>query len=728
MRWTICFFSFLILSIFLISCYPEVNCSSYDFPSNDPVDAVIVDSEDVYEQNANDRLDVLFNSQWKFAKSDIPNAKEVGFDDSSWETIELPHTWNNIDGQDGGGDYYRGIGWYRKQYNFLSEFSDKKIFIKFEAANIITDLYVNGVHAGQHKGGYAAFTFDVTELVNFEQENVFAVKVDNSEGINIAPLAGDFTFCGGIYRPVHLLVTNKVHISPLDYGSPGIYLKQSNVSETSADLSVITKAKNDSGEDLEVTVCSVIRDANDSVVYTLTSTKFLPEHSTYDFGQPIEIENPKLWNGKEDPYLYKVEVKIKLGNTVVDIVEQPLGFRFFHVDKENGFFLNGKKLSLHGVAMHEDRKDKGRAISDNDREEDISLIEELGCNFVRLAHYQHAEKTYRLCDEKGLVVWTEIPLINKISTDTEFSDNTENQLKELIRQNYNHPSICFWGIFNEITFAFGHNPKELIKKLHCIAENEDHGRLTTAASYASYTSLLGTILPNLMRSTNWITDLIAFNKYWGWYYGTYNDFTPWMNIVYNYLNSHNYRTEGVGISEYGAGANIMQYDQDPQPPGTLGAFGNWHPEAYQSLFHEYHWLEMKNMEYLWCTAIWACFDFASDSRNEGDMPGINDKGIITHDRKVKKDSFFWYRANWSDEPTVYITGRRFLPSIKNSTIDVKVYSNCDSVELFVNNMSQGSMESDDRIYIWNNVFLPDENNLIEAVGICSGMTYNDSVQ
>lgn len=653
---------------------------------------------------ANDRVDININDVWKFYRADVAGAEGVGFDDSEWDTLDLPHTYNAFDGQDGGG-YYRGIAWYRKHYTIPSAYSGKRIFLYFESASKAADVYVNGAYIGRHEGSYASFCFDITDRVNSGSDNVIAVKIDNSSAVDIAPLSGDFTQWGGICRTIHLLITNNVHVTPLDYASPGVYLTQTNVSSGSADLEVKTKIRNDNTVSKNVTVRSIVKRADDSVVTTLTDTHSVASESNYDFVQNTTISNPHLWKGRSDPYLYKVFVEVEVDSVVVDIVEQSLGLRYYSVDTDNGFYLNGQYLDLRGVAIHEDREDKGRAISDADRQQDIDIIMEMGCNFVRLSHYQHAEKIYNLADENGLVIWTEIPLVNKILDTTPFADNAKKQLKELIRQNYNHPSVLFWGLFNEITLVGGPDPTTLVNELNTLAHQEDTTRLTTAASSSD------------AHATNWIPDIISFNKYFGWYGSSAAAFAGWAD------NMHANRPfDEIGISEYGAGASIHHHEENPPSPSPGGP---WHPEEYQNYFHEVHWMAMKTRPYLWCKTIWNGFDFGADHRNEGDRPGINDKGMVIRDRTVKKDAYYWYKSNWSDEPVVYISSRRFTPRYQNP-VQVKVYSNCDSVELFINGSSKSSTTGTDHIFKWTNIKLKPGTNEIKAVGTIGVDEYEDT--
>lgn len=653
-----------------------------------------------YTPPANNRVDLDLNSTWKFYKGDVSGAQNVSFNDSSWTSINIPHTWNNMDGQDGGNNYYRGIGWYRKHYTVSSSYSGRKFFLQFDGANTVSDVYVNGNYLGQHKGGQAAFRFEATQYITVGGDNVIAVKVNNAYNADIPPLSADFTFFGGIYRGVHLLVTDKLLVRVLDYASPGVYLKQTNVSSSSANLQVTVKVNNGYSTAKTVTLNSVIVDAGGNIVQTLTSTQSITSATSYDFVQTTTINSPHLWNGLSDPYLYKVYVEVKDGSTVTDLVDQPLGFRYFSVDANNGFYLNGSYVNLRGVNRHQDRLNKGWAIGAAEHLEDFNLIKEMGCNSIRLAHYQHAEYFYDLCDSNGMVVWAEIPLVNKVTISTAFYDNAKQQMTELIRQNYNHPSICFWGIGNEIGST--PDPNELLTQLDDLVGVEDPTRLSTYASNHGNSD-----------AKNWHTDVTGFNKYYGWYGGSYNDFAGWADGIHS-----SYPTKKVGVSEYGAGSSINFHSETPVSQD--------HTEEYQNLFHETHWLAMKTRNFLWGKYIWNMFDFAVDSRNEGDTPGRNDKGMVTFDRLTKKDCFYWYKANWTSSPFVYISSRRFT-NRTNNNVEVKIYSNCDSVELKVNGVSKGSKSATgDKIFKWTGVLLASGSNSIQAIGTKSSIQYTDS--
>ncbi len=656
-----------------------------------------------YSPPVSPRTDISLDTGWKFNRSDISGAAAPSFDDSGWSTVAVPHTWNAQDGQNGGSNYYRGIGWYRRHFTISADQAGRRYYLQFDGSNIVTNVFVNGTGVGAHSGGFAAFRFDITQYVHVGADNIIAVKVNNASNADIPPLSGDFTFFGGLYRGVHLFAVDSLQFRMLDYGSSGVYLKQSLVSETSANLEITAKSFNNYGSAKSVTLETTIVDATGNVVDTLSTTHTIPAGTGYDFVQTTTIDHPHLWNGLTDPYLYKVYLSLKDGATVTDSVSQPLGLRYFRVDASRGFFLNGRYLDLHGVNRHQDRLNLGWAIGNAQHLEDFQLIEEMGATAIRLAHYQHAQYFYDLCDTNGMIVWAEIPLINSITESTAFYANAKQQLTELIRQNYNHPAICFWSIANEITLAAGPDTNNLLTQLETLASTEDPTRLTTIGSNAWDGS-----------PVNWHTDLVDFNKYYGWYYGGFSDFAGWADGIHA-----SYPAKCIGVSEYGAGSGLSLHSLAP----TEGD----HTEEYQNLFHEAHWLAMKTRPFLWSKFVWNMFDFAADARNEGDTPGRNDKGLVSFDRRIKKDAYFWYKANWSTAPMVYITSRRFTQRTSRST-PIKVYANCDSVELRINGVSKGVHNATgDRIFTWTGMTLAGGANTIEVIGTKSGVLCSDTV-
>ncbi|HKW30394.1 MAG TPA: glycoside hydrolase family 2 TIM barrel-domain containing protein [Verrucomicrobiae bacterium] len=661
-----------------------------------------------YTPPANNRVDINLDSGWRFVQQDVSGAPATNFDDSSWTSLNLPHTWDVSHGQDGPGTaYYRGIGWYRTHCPVDNSYAGRHFFLKFDGAFLVTDVYVNGNLLGEHQGGFAAFVFDVTPYLNVGGDNVIAVKVNNAANANIPPLAADFTFWGGIYRDVHLLVTDPVQISPLDYGSPGVYLTTTSVSSNSANLQVTTVVSNSTASAQTVTVRAIVTDAGSNIVTMLSNVVTLPAASISNVVASTVVANPHLWNGLADPYLYQTFVEVWNGTNAVDVVAQPLGFRYFSVDPNNGFFLNGQHYDLHGVNLHQDWLNCGWALTNAQRETNFLFIKEIGATAVRLSHYEHDDYTYQLADQNGVVVWSEIPLIDYITASAAFTSNTGQQLIEMIKQRYNHPSVVCWSVFNEVTLNSGPSPAALVSQLAQIAAQQDPTRPSTAGANSSDND-----------PTTLYTQLIDFNKYYGWYNGILSDFGPWAD------NFHaTYPTRSVGVSEYGAGANIYQHSENPvTEPANAGAY---HPEEYQNLYHESYWQQMKVRPFLWSKFIWNLFDFASDGRNEGNAPGRNDKGLVTYDRQVRKDAFYWYKANWAMDPMVYITGHTFTNRLTNA-ITAKVYANCDSVELFLNAVSQGTTTSTNCIFTWP-LMLQGGTNTVQAVGTKGSTNVTDSL-
>ena len=653
------------------------------------------------------RADVVLDSGWRFIRDDAAGAEAVAFDDSAWMAVTLPHTWNNMDGEDGGGDYHRGPGWYRTHFKVGTEFQGRHLFLKFDGAFSVTDVWVNGNHVGRHAGGFADFVFDVTPFANADGDNVLAVKVSNAMNPDVPPLSADFTFFGGLYRPVHLLVTDPVQISPLDYGSPGVYLKTTAVSADSAQLQVTSVISNSTAVAADLMIRSVVVDADSNLVTVLTNLVTLPASTGSNVVAMTTLDHPHLWNGRADPYLYHCYVEVWSGSAAVDVVGQPLGFRWFSVDPDRGFFLNGRPYDLHGASMHQDWPDHGWAISESVTRTNFALAEEIGATAMRLSHYEHSDLTYQLADEAGIILWSEIPLINNITESPGFYDNAKQQLTELIRQRYNHPAVVCWGIFNEITLKHGPETTNLVSQLAQLEAVEDPTRPSTSA-----------VAGRDEQPSNWYSQIMAFNKYDGWYSASLGDFSKWADKVHAKYPAH-----CIGVSEFGAGADIHQHSEDPvRKPNPDSKF---HPEEYQNLFHEAYWQAMKQRPYIWCKFVWCLFDFASDARKEGASPGRNDKGLITYDRQVRKDAFYWYKANWNTNPMVYITGHTFTERQTNA-ITAKVYGNCGPVELYLNGVSQGVHTSTNCIYTWP-VVLTGGTNTVRAVGGTGAGEVSDSL-
>ena len=635
------------------------------------------------------RQDILLNNDWNFRFShQVQKGTEV--------RVDLPHTWNAQDALSGKIDYKRGIGNYEKNLFIRSEWKGKRLFIRFEGVNNIADVFVNRRHIGEHRGGYGAFIFEITGKVEYGKENSILVRVNNGEQLDIMPLVGDFNFYGGIYRDVHLLITDETCISPLNYASPGVRLIQDSVSHKYAKVRAVVDLSNGDSGNREVELNVRLLDGQ-RVVKEGTKKVNLSGNAAMQQEFTFEIDQPHLWNGRQDPFLYQAEVTLSRNGQMVDRVTQPLGLRFYRIDPDKGFFLNGKHLPLQGVCRHQDRSEVGNALRPQHHEEDAALMLEMGVNAVRLAHYPQATYFYDLMDKNGIIVWAEIPFVGPGGyNDKGFVDlpafraNGKEQLKELIRQHYNHPSICVWGLFNELT-ELGDNPVEYIKELNVLAHQEDPTRLTTSAS-------------NQMGDLNFITDAIAWNRYDGWYGGTPADLGKWLDRMHK-----DHPEICIAISEYGAGASI--YHQQDSLVKTV-------PTS---------WKTISSRPYVWGSFVWNMFDFGAAHRTEGDRPGINDKGLVTFDRKVRKDAFYFYKANWNgEEPMLYLTGKRNTARTQRLQTII-AFTNLSGAELFVNGKSYGKATPDSyAILEWKNVELQPGENEIKVVSTNKKLPLSDS--
>lgn len=650
------------------------------------------------------RQDILLNNDWNFRFShQVQKGTEV--------RVDLPHTWNAQDALSGKIDYKRGIGNYEKNLFIRSEWKGKRLFIRFEGVNNIADVFVNRRHIGEHRGGYGAFIFEITGKVEYGKENSILVRVNNGEQLDIMPLVGDFNFYGGIYRDVHLLIIDETCISPLNYASPGVRLIQDSVSHKYAKVRAVVDLSNGGSGNREVELNVRLLDGQ-RVVKEGTKKVNLSGNAAMQQEFTFEIDQPHLWNGRQDPFLYQAEVILSRNGQMVDRVIQPLGLRFYRIDPDKGFFLNGKHLPLQGVCRHQDRSEVGNALRPQHHEEDAALMLEMGVNAVRLAHYPQATYFYDLMDKNGIIVWAEIPFVGPGGyNDKGFVDlpafraNGKEQLKELIRQHYNHPSICVWGVFNELT-ELGDNPVEYIKELNVLAHQEDPTRPTTSAS-------------NQMGDLNFITDAIAWNRYDGWYGGTPADLGKWLDRMHK-----DHPEICIAISEYGAGASI--YHQQDSLVKTVPTSW-WHPENWQTYYHIENWKTISSRPYVWGSFVWNMFDFGAAHRTEGDRPGINDKGLVTFDRKVRKDAFYFYKANWNrEEPMLYLTGKR--NTVRTQRLQtIAAFTNLSGAELFVNGKSYGKAIPDSyAILEWKNVELEPGENEIKVVSTNKKLPLSDS--
>ena len=648
---------------------------------------------------------VSLDEDWQFRFS---HSVEKGV----YDRVDLPHTWNAGDALSGKPDYKRGIGNYRKTITVPDDWKGKRVFIRFEGVNNVADMFVNGCHAGRHKGGYGAFTFDLTDGLRYGAENTFLVRVSNAENLEIMPLVGDFNFYGGIYRNVSLIVAEPVHISMRDYGSSGVRLVQKSVSRESAQVDAVVQLSNDSGSGAEAELRVRLLDGEKEVLASSSAVSLPAGESSHSIG--FSLENPHLWNGTEDPFLYTAEVSLWQDGRMIDRVEQPLGLRYYSIDPEKGFFLNGRHLQLRGVCRHQDRAEVGNALRPWHHDEDAAIMAEMGVNAVRLAHYPQSSYFYDLMDRYGFIVWAEIPFIGPGGYSDEgfvdieaFRENGKEQLREMIRQHYNHPSICLWGIFNELSMR-GDSPVPYIEELDAIAHEEDPTRPTTSAS-------------NIDGELNFVTDAIAWNRYDGWYGGTPADLGKWLD------RTHEEHPElCIAISEYGAGASIY-HQQDTVVKSVPVSW--WHPENWQTQYHIENWRELSSRPFVWGSFVWNMFDFGAAHRHEGDRPGINDKGLVTFDRKVRKDAFYFYQANWRDDiPVLYLADRRCTERVRKVQT-FRAFTNFPEAELFVNGRSCGKAGADSlRVVTWENVELSPGRNEIKVVAGGRKNTVEDSYE
>ena len=630
------------------------------------------------------------NSNWKFTK-DLTSEK--------WENVNIPHTWNSVDGYSGN-EYYKGACWYEKELTIERLENGKRAYIEFNAVNSISDVYFNDIHLGQHRGGYSIFRYDITDLIKFDETNILKVKADNTVVNDVYPLMADFTFYGGIYRDVNLVITENIHFDLMDNGSKGVYILQDKVTEEVANLTVKAKIVNHLEEDDKVRVVVDIFNAEGKLVkYT---AKDLTINNNCEIILPITIENPTLWNGIENPYLYNINVRIEKHNDVIDELNIPTGLRFFEFDPKKGFFLNGKPMKLKGVSRHQDKYGKGWALSKDDHDLDMELIKEVGANSIRLAHYQHDQYFYDLCDKEGMIIWAEIPFISVASDKDLTGSNAKSQMVELIRQNFNHSSIIMWGFQNEIQIG-GDLPyvREIVKDLNDLCHKEDPTRLTTQAQVA--------MVPDDDEYHTY-TDIVAYNKYYGWYNGKTEDFAEWLD-GFHALNPD----KSLGLSEYGCEGIITYHSDEPKIKD--------YTEEYHALYHETLLKIFNERDFLWGSYVWNFFDFGSAIRDEGGVKGRNNKGLITFDRKIKKDGFYAYKAVWSNDPFVHITSKRFIDRATDS-INIKVYSNCDQVTLFINGEKVNTLTGK-HTFVFENITLSEDNTDIRVIATKNGKEYID---
>ena len=615
-----------------------------------------------------------FNAGWVFSKeaAAVPAALPA-----DWEHVQLPHSWNAVDGQDGGNDYYRGTAYYAKNIVKADLPAADRYYLELQGANSSADVYLDGKPLAHHDGGYSTWRVDLTDAL--KAESLLVIAVDNAPNERVYPQMADFTFYGGIYRDVSIICVSESHFD-LDYfGGPGIAVTPQIV-----------------GKDAMVTVETWItnKKPGQTVRCTITSRCGCKTWTaeTADGKVTLEIKDVHLWHGRKDPYLYTAKAELVKGDRVIDCVQTRFGCRTFKIDPDNGFILNGEEYPLRGVSRHQDRWGIGNALLPEHHEQDIDLICEVGATTIRLAHYQHAQYFYDLCDERGLVLWAEIPYISKHMPDGR--ENTISQMKELVTQNYNHPSIVVWGLSNEI--GIGGSDEELLENhriLNDMCHEMDKTRLTTLAAV----SMCKMNDPYLQ-----IPDLVSYNHYFGWYGGETGMNGPWFDKFHAM-----HPKLPIGCSEYGCEA-LNWHTSDPRQ-------GDY-TEEYQSYYHEALIKQLFSRKYLWATHVWNMFDFGADARAEGGENGQNHKGLVTFDRSYKKDSFYAYKAWLSDDPFVHLTSKRYIDRVEDVT-RVTVYSNQPEVELFANGVSLGKKTAEDHFFRFD---VPNvgETKLLAVAGEC----------
>lgn len=636
---------------------------------------------------------LLFNQNWLYKKDkvELNQIKEVSF-----ETLDIPHTWNNIDGQDGGNDYLRLTSTYVKVFNY--EKKGKRVFIEFEGVNSLSNVYLNGTHLGEHKGGYSTFRYDITDLIQ-EVDNMLVVYADNTHNEEIYPLAADFTFYGGIYRDVYLVETEQITFDLTYQGGKGVYVSQVNVSDEKALIEVDAYLKNYEDKK-DVFVAIDVLDRNGLSVQK--AQKKLEVLDQAHASIALTISNPHLWQGTVDPYLYDVHVRLVKDDQVIDERHIPTGLRYFSFDHE-AFYLNGKKTKLNGVSRHQDREKIGNALTKAHHEEDIQLIQEIGANSIRLAHYQQADYFYDLCDQAGFVIWAEIPYISVSSKTDHTGSNALSQMEELVIQNYNHSSIIMWGISNEITIAGKkNNVDEILVKLNDLTKKLDPFRVTTMA----HVSMLPT--DDVQAS---LSDVHGYNHYFGWYSGKVEDFKDWLAL---------YRAKQpnrpLSLSEYGVEGIHTLHSETPKVKD--------YSEEYHALWHEKAYEILENTPFVWGTYVWNMFAFAADFRDEGGSKGMNNKGLVTFDRKIKKDAFYYYQARWTKKPMLHLTQKRFIDRAEDKIL-VKAYSNLNQVAFYLNDELVEKVTSDNSVFTTYMTLKEGQNKVtVKADDLCDETVFH----
>ena len=674
---------------------------------------------------AQQRVVYTINDGWKFAKGSPFEAQLTGCDDSSWETVNIPHTWNNKDADDEAPGFYRGPAWYRKQLFVDKSQEGRQAVIYFEGANQEVRFYLNGQFVGEHKGGYTRFCFDITSHLRYGQENLFAIYVNNVYNPNIPPLSADFTFFGGIYRDVYLQFMNPVHIATNDYASSGVYIRTPEVNNSAASVEITTLLTNNTLQPAEIRVENVIYDADGKEVKkTQAEIKLASGETKTDISKKIKIDSPRLWD-IDDPYRYMVYTRIldnKKG-TLLDEVVNPLGLRWFKFDSEKGFFLNGKWRKLIGTARHQDYFQKGNALRDELHVQDVLLLKEMGGNFLRVSHYPQDPVIMEMCDKLGIVTSVEIPVVNAVTETEEFLQNSVEMAKEMVRQDFNRPSVMIWGYMNEI---FLRRPYTEGKQL------EDYYRFTEKVARAleatireedpsRYTMMAYHNMPQYYEDAHLteIPMIQGWNLYQGWYEPDINEFQRLLDRAHKV-----YKGKVLMVTEYGPGVDPGLHSYQPERFDFS--------QEYGLVYHKHYLREMMKRPFIAGSSLWNLNDFYSESRVDA-VPHVNNKGVVGLDRE-KKDVYWFYKTALSRRPILVIGNREWKSrggvvntAQKECIQSVPVFSNAEEVELFVNNKSLGKKKVEDNYALFDVPFVGGEN-LLEAVAVAGDSKLRDMLR
>lgn len=664
-----------------------------------------------------------FNDGWQFYKAnnstfftDFENGQKYVESQGQWTKLEiwdnvtLPHTYNKDDMQQDR-NFFEGKAVYRKRFNTAADQKQKRTFLKFEGVGAVAQLYVNDSYIGEHKGGYSMFVFEITNSIDYEKENVVTVVVDNKSRKDVLPI-NQFLFpvYGGLYRPVSLITTAKTNFVVTDQASAGIYIRQKNVSAKSADITVSAKLETKEKTIQQVDLLTEITDMEGKVVLSQKKPVTIsPQGVTY-VDQTLRLEKPHLWDGVRDPHLYAVTTKLVQGGKELDIVKQPLGVRTVEIVAGKGVFLNGKKYPMYGVARHQDRLGYGSALTFAQHKEDFLMMKELGVTTVRLAHYQQSPDTYSLADSLGFLVWAEIPFVNRVSYYEH--DNAKQQMNELVKQNFNHPSIYIWGVHNEVySKTADEQVPVLSRELNDIAKTLDPDRYTGAVTGYNVVD----------RQENLSTDVQGINHYFGWYGGKIEDLGPWAEKV-----QRDFPAYKVMLTEYGADGNMDIGQELLQQPKDVVS-GKSFPENYQTETHIQQWAAIEKNPIIVASYVWNMFEFAVPAWNRGGVNARNLKGLVTFDRKRKKDSFYWYKANWNPEPMLYLANRRDHQRTAAIT-KIQVFSNLSAVTISVNGKVYHAKNGvNAKHWVVDQVSLQKGENKIQAKGTTAGKELVDEM-